>query len=155
MKNTFCPHQKFRHIAATGFTLIELMMVVAIVAILASIAYPAYKKQIQKGHRVDAKSAVLEAAAREEKFFATNNKYSKTAADLNYAALPFDVLSSGKKVYELDITINTTGAPSYTITAKPFGDQVNDACYTYQIDNFGVQTNLVSGGGANSTTGCW
>lgn len=138
-----------------GFTLIELMIVVAIVAILVVVAYPAYSKQIRKGHRVDAKSAVLEAAAREEKFFATHNQYSNVAVDLNYAALPFDVISNGQKVYELSITVNTAGAPTYLITATPFGDQVNDACHTYQVDNFGTQANLSSGGAPNSTTGCW
>jgi type IV pilus assembly protein PilE len=140
----------------TGFTLIELMIVVAIVAILATIAYPAYKTQILKGHRADAKSAVLEAAAREEKFFATHNVYSRTALDLNYVAVPFDVLSNGQKVYSLDITLNLAGAaPSYTIKATPFNNQVNDACYTYVIDNFGVQSNETAGGATNTTTGCW
>lgn len=140
---------------ATGFTLIELMIVVAVLAILAAVAYPTYKKQIQKGHRVDAKSAVLEAAAREEKFFATNNRYSSLASDLNYAALPFSVISSGQTVYTLNIAVNTTGTPTYLITAVPANDQVNDACYTYAIDNFGVQSNQLSGGATNTTTGCW
>lgn len=140
---------------AIGFTLIELMIVVAVLAILAAVAYPTYKKQIQKGHRVDAKSAVLEAAAREEKFFATNNKYSNIASDLNYAALPFNVISSGQIVYTLNIAVNTTGTPTYLITAMPTNDQNNDACYTYAIDNFGVQSNQLSGGAANTTAGCW
>ena len=136
----------------SGFTLIELMIVVAIVAILSMVAYPAYKKQILKGHRVDAKSAVLEAAAREEKFFATNNRYSALATDLNYATL--NVVSNGQQVvYVLNIATPTT--TTYTITAVPSGDQQNDACYTYKIDNFGVQSNQTSGGAVNSTAGCW
>ncbi len=155
MKKFFISRLSVKNQRSQGFSLIELMIVVAIMAILAAVAYPAYNKQIRKGHRVDAKSAVLEAAAREEKFFATNNQYSNFAPNLNYAALPFDVVSSGQKVYVLSIAVNTLGTPTYLITATPFGDQVNDACYTYQIDNFGTQANLLSGGASNTATDCW
>jgi type IV pilus assembly protein PilE len=154
MRTPFYLNEPVKKARSTGFSLIELMIVVAIIAIISAVAFPAYKKQTLKGHRVDAKSAVLEAAAREEKFFATNNKYSSAATDLNYAAVPFDVLSGTQKVYVLNIAVNAAGS-TYTITAIPQGDQQADACYTYAIDNFGSQTNQVSGGGANTTSGCW
>ena len=151
---TFYLNKATQKIRCTGFSLIELMIVVAIIAIISAVAFPAYKKQTLKGHRVDAKSAVLEAAAREEKFFATNNKYSSTATDLNYAALPFNVVSGTQTVYVLSIAVNAAGS-TYTVTATPSGDQQGDACYTYVLDNLGTQSNQVSGGGANSTSGCW
>ena len=44
-----------------GFTLIELMIVVAIVGILSAIAYPSYAGYIRKGHRADARAGLLQA----------------------------------------------------------------------------------------------
>ena len=155
MKNLFRSTASAGQTHVNGFTLIELMIVLAIVAILATIAYPSYQQQILKGHRADAKSAVLEVAAREEKYFATHNKYSNIAGELNYTSIPFDVISSGQKVYSLGVTINTTGAPAYTITATPSGSQAVDVCYAYVINNFGVQSNMTAGGIINNTAGCW
>ena len=50
-----------RPTAARGFTLIELMIVVAVVAILASVAYPSYVSQVRKGRRADAETVLLQA----------------------------------------------------------------------------------------------
>ncbi|EGF31960.1 Type IV pilus biogenesis protein PilE [Oxalobacteraceae bacterium IMCC9480] len=137
-----------------GFTLVELMIVVAIVAILASIAYPSYTQQVRKGRRVDAKSAILELAAREEKFFATNNQYSLSGTALNYGSdFPISLITGGNTSYALNITQATVS--DYTITATPVGDQVADACNTFVFNNFGVQSNRTAGGSANTTTGCW
>lgn len=137
-----------------GFTLVELMIVVAIVAILAAIAYPSYSQQVRKGRRVDAKSAILELAAREEKFFATNNNYSLSGTALNYGSnFPISLVTGTVTSYTLTVTQATTS--DYTITATPAGDQAADACNTYRLTNFGVQSNLTAGGAANTTTGCW
>lgn len=59
-----------------GFTLIELMVVVAIVGILAAVAYPSYTESVNKGRRAECKSAILQTANRLERFFTTNNTYS-------------------------------------------------------------------------------
>ena len=61
---------------APGFTLIELMITVAVVGILAAIAYPSYQDSIRKSRRADAKSALLDAAHRQERFFTENNQYT-------------------------------------------------------------------------------
>ncbi len=137
-----------------GFTLVELMIVVAIVAILAAIAFPSYAQQVRKGRRVDAKSAMLDLAARQEKFFATNNRYSVSAPALNYgSAFPLSLDSGSVTSYTMTVTQATV--TDYTITATPVGDQINDPCNTYVLNNFGVQSNLTASGGANATTGCW
>ena len=80
-----------------GMTLMELMIVVVIASILVSIAVPSYMSQVRRGRRVEAKTAVLDLAGREERYFstsATGANYSQTAADLGYNALPA-VLPSG------------------------------------------------------------
>lgn len=134
-----------------GFTLIEVMIVVAIVAILAAIAYPAYTKQIQKSRRTDAKTALLDLVTRQERYFSMNNTYASTAANLGYGGpFPLDVLTSGTAFYKLNVTASS--ATGFTATATPVNAQANDTlCGTYTIDQLGTQT--VSG--SQAPADCW
>jgi type IV pilus assembly protein PilE len=59
-----------------GFTLIELMIVVAIVSILAAIAYPAYTDQIRKGRRAECRSGLLQSMQQQERFYSQYNTYA-------------------------------------------------------------------------------
>ena len=71
--------------ALRGFTLVELMVVVVIATILLSIAVPSYMSQVRQSRRTEAKTAVLDLASREERYFSTNGSiYSVTPADLGY-----------------------------------------------------------------------
>ncbi|BBT78877.1 hypothetical protein WP8S18E11_05430 [Aeromonas veronii] len=65
-----------------GFSLIELMIVVAIVAILGTIAYPSYQQYVLTSHRVEAKSMLLNAANRQETYFMDFNQYASSITDL-------------------------------------------------------------------------
>ncbi|HTD02240.1 type IV pilin protein [Undibacterium sp.] len=133
-----------------GFTLIELMFAVAIVGMLAVIATNSYRSQVLKSHRVDAKNAVLDLAAREEKYFATHNTYSIVGTDLNYSTVfPVNVNSGGQVYYTLSVTQTTTS--DFTVTATPAGKQTSDGCSSYILNNLGVQSN---GTGATETN-CW
>jgi len=140
-----------------GFTLIELMIVVAITAILAAIAVPAYQKQIMQSRRASAKTALLDLASREEKYYATNNNYPASLTSVGYANVTAGAIqvpnSTNEDYYSVTITLGTPTATGYTATAAPVGNQQKDSCGSYSITDLGVQgsTGTTSGNG----NGCW
>ena len=136
-----------------GFTLIELMIVVVIAAVLAAIALPAYNDAVRKSRRTAAKTAVLDMASREEKFYTTNNAYTSTAASLGYAALPAAVPDASTNYYQLSVVMeNTTNPPTFTATATAQGDQTKDGCGNFAVNSLGVKS--VSGG-TLTVADCW
>jgi type IV pilus assembly protein PilE len=126
-----------------GFTLIELMITVAIVAILAMIAAPAFNKQIRKSRRTEARTTLLDLAARAERLYSTSNTYWDTAnkllpPDLGYAGEWPITTSSG--YYTIDRSNNDDGT-AFTFTATAAGAQQSDTqCATFSVDNTGKQT---------------
>lgn len=61
---------------SAGFSLIEVMIVVAIIGIIAAYAYPSYQEQISKGQRTEGQTFLLDAMARQERFYSENNTYT-------------------------------------------------------------------------------
>jgi type IV pilus assembly protein PilE len=140
-----------------GFTLIELMIVVAIVGILAAIALSLYSAQVQKARRTDARTAVLDLAGREERFFSVANNYSQTPTDVGYGGVFPQIVGSG--YYTIGVTVpdpNFVGVgPSYAITATAITQQIADSsCASFSINQLGKQSSLNSGG-VDSTAICW
>lgn len=145
-----------------GFTLIELMITIVVVAILTAIALPQYSNYVQRARRADAKTALLELAARQERFFAVNNAYTNNAANLGYgagAAFPVNVSSGSTSYYTLATTVtagSATTLPTFVATATPTGIQQKDVqCYTFQVNSLGVKSNLNSGGAVIAGANCW
>jgi type IV pilus assembly protein PilE len=145
-------HSAFRY-AALGFTLVELMITVAVIAILTGIAYPAYLQQMQKSRRVQAKTALLDLASREERYFGTNNQYTNSATALGYsAAFPLAINVSGTAYYTLNFSAFTS--TSFTATATPVAGtpQAGDKCGTYTLTNTGTQSVT---GATLTASSCW
>jgi len=108
-----------------GFTLIELMIVVAVIGILAGIAYPSYQDYILRAKRADAKVALLEVQLAQEKYRANNTTYG-TIADLGLSS------TSPEDNYAIAITGNT--ATAYTATATPTGTHSDSTCNVLSIN---------------------
>jgi type IV pilus assembly protein PilE len=148
-----------------GFTLIELVITMVVVAILASIAVPAYNSYILKSHRTEAKTALLDLASMEERFFSTQNVYSQLPTDLGYTGAAFPVTVGSYYQINIEPTLwalatapgagNTAGTPAtFGFTATPINMQVNDtACKTLTISSTGTKT--ATGNDPNPSVDCW
>lgn len=134
-----------------GFTLVELMVAMVILATLAAIAIPSYSIYVLKSHRTEAKSALLDLASLEERYFSTANTYSSTPTDLGYnaAGTPFPVGSGWYIITTLTVTPAVAPGPlapggtpaTYSITATAVGQQAKDTeCATFSINSAGQQT---------------
>ena len=115
----------------SGFTLIEVMIVVAIVGILAAIAYPSYQQHVRSSRRADAQAALLELAQFMERRFTENNGYDLAPAGLDALdTLPFTQSPrDGTAVYNLTLLpAPALAANTFTLQAAPIagGPQVGD-----------------------------
>ncbi|MGH8231529.1 MAG: type IV pilin protein [Steroidobacteraceae bacterium] len=148
-----------------GFSLIELMVALAIIAILAAIAIPMYTKQVQHSRRVDARSAVLDVAGREERYLTVAGSYAATWTQLGYnsAAATTTALPVGSGYYQVVATpvaaVPPNTPPSYTVAATPVAGspQLKDgACQYFSVDSTGKQFSSATGaGGTDTSSTCW
>lgn len=147
---------------ALGFTLIELMIVVAIIALLAMIAFPSYENFVRRANRVEAQSLLLRIASEQEKFFSTFNRYSGSingartgdpaTSGLNMPDTTQDIRggvldANDRAYYEVDVDL-TDANLGYTLTATPVGtQQSSDRCGAFVLDSRGNRT--------ADEDGCW
>lgn len=142
---------KFRKMPAgqaRGFTLIEVMIVVAIIAILASIAMPSYNRYLQRGKAQEATTTLSDLRVKLEQSFQDNRRYD------NYVAADCDLLSGGGSAVagtKYFTYVCTTAANTYTLTATGVAGQ-DMTGYSYTIDQNNTKTSTTPDGGGGN---CW
>jgi len=134
---------------ADGFTLIELMIVVAIIAILAAIALPAYTSYITRTKRAAAEGCLSEHANYMERYYTTNLNYAKDSAGTANALPGLDCASAQRTGANYQYALASASSAAYSITATPTGTQLSrdTQCGTLSINEKGTR-------GPN-TAGCW
>jgi len=132
---------------SSGFTLIELMIVVVIIAILAGVAYPSYKNYTVKSKRSDAYAALTEAATDQEKFYSQTMRFATSMKALNSLTGSASTTRMSPDGY---YSITTSGGTTYTITATAQGAQA-------AADSSCATITLTSSGAKSGTSGkdCW
>lgn len=125
------------HRRQAGFTLIELMIVVAIVGILAAIAYPSYLEYTRRAERANAKASLASAVQFMERQYTTNNAYPTAISG-------FDTTKYG-------ISVAARTATSFTLQAAPISTWSDPKCATLSVTNLGAQ----SSSGTESSAYCW
>ncbi|WP_147281657.1 type IV pilin protein [Dyella solisilvae] len=137
-----------------GFTLIELMIVVAIVAVLAAVAIPAYGRYAYRARRVDGQTLLLHIAQAQERYYAVSHHYGDLG-DLGFGGAAAVTSKAGH--YQAEVTLQDIHGvgQGYVATATPQGVQVKDACGALSMDNTGQRSPDASRESLNINGRCW
>ena len=144
-----------------GFTLVEIMVVLAIVMTIAAIAMPSYTENINRSKRAEAKAQLLEAAQFMQRFYSQNDSYAQNRAG-NAVAIP-DALArvprsaaSGSQNYTIGFATPAPTVATFTLQAAPRagGSMASDKCGTFTLTHAG-QRGLAGNATGTTADSCW
>jgi type IV pilus assembly protein PilE len=143
-----------------GFSLIEVMAVVAVIGLLTAIALPSYRDYLARGKRAEGRSYLVQAAQRMERFYTDNNCYPSATAGCGNASDSAAALTaaglqafSGSNATNSNYTIAVTNtAQAYTFTATPANGFTDARCGNLTLTNTGLKGATATGADLNF---CW
>lgn len=121
-----------------GFSLIELMVVVAGVAILAALAYPSYQNYTRETRRAQAQAALTNAVAQQEQFFLNFKTYAGAMTTMN--------MPTATEGGFYNLAVQSASVTNFVLSATPVGTQTRDTCGTMTLSKGGAKT---------PAAGCW
>jgi type IV pilus assembly protein PilE len=136
--------QKYMNISQKGFTLIEVMIVVAIIGILASIAIPAYSGYVMRAKIPDATSTLSTARVQMEQYFQDNRTYLLPSGAC--------AMTAPAASQNFDFTCNPATATSFTLNATGKGAMAN---FTYRLTEANAKSSVITESGWSGSNNCW
>lgn len=136
---------------ARGFTLIELMTVVAIIAILTALAYFNYTRYAFRSRRVDGQNKLMQIANAEERYYTNFNNYTNSITGATPNGLGFPSAASDDGNYLIAVSGLGSANQTYTLTATPQNAQARDVCQNLTLDNTGKKDHT----GSETNGSCW
>ena len=132
-----------------GFTLIELMIVVAIIAIIAGIAIPSYMESVRRSNRSDAKVELNDVAQRLQRCFTAYSAYNNATCGVATSFNGGAAITSQEGFYSITAAIDAT---TFTLTAEPIAGttQASDRCTRLTLEHTGAR-----GAAGASVDECW
>ena len=135
-----------------GFTLIEVMIVVAVMALLAAVALPTYQSSVRKGRRADARAALVNTAQMMERYSTEHASSGYSTATLSSVPGPTVVAKPTSDNGYYQVSLTNLAATTFTLLATPLGPQASDDCGTYTLDQNGVRGVT---GTTHTAAQCW